>query len=256
MASVAIYSLKGGVGKSTFAVNLAFRSASASARRTLLWDIDAQGAAGFLFKQEGRGAEARKVFSRDLQPKQLARATGFMNLDLFAADTSLRRLDVQLVEADARKRLRKLLHTLDKDYDRIILDCPPGLTEVSEQVFRAVDLIVVPIAPSPLAMRAYEDVVAHIHGLDGHGPQIMPVLSMVDRRRKLHREMVAASPDLAHDSPGPASSNACPWSEAPLATFAGRHPSVQAFADLWADIETTLAQYGSAPLSFVAASAA
>jgi len=239
MSSVAIYSLKGGVGKSTFAVNLAYRSARASARRTLLWDIDAQGAAGFLIKQESRSGDAHKVFSRDLQPGQLASATEFVNLDLLAADISLRRLDVQLVDADARKRLRKLLRTLDEDYDRIILDCPPGLTEVSEQVFRAVDLIVIPVAPSPLAMRAYEDVVAHIRGLHRDGPEILPVLSMVDGRKKLHREMVAANPDW-HRIPQASVVERMSVERAPLATFAGQHPSVQAFADLWADIETRL----------------
>jgi chromosome partitioning protein len=238
MSSVAVYSLKGGVGKSTFAVNLAYRSAAASGRRTLLWDIDAQGAAGFLLKQERHGAEARKVFSRDTPPGQLAGATDYVQLDLLAADASLRQLDVQLVEEDARKRLQKLLRALQADYDRVILDCPPGLTEISEQVFRAVELIVVPVPPSPLAIRAYEDVAAHLEQR-GRGPAILPVLSMVDMRKKLHREVVAARPDW-RVIPQASVVERMSVVRAPLGAFAPRHPAAQAFAELWTDVEGRL----------------
>jgi chromosome partitioning protein len=239
MASVAIYSLKGGVGKSTFAVNLAYQSAKASGRRTLLWDIDAQGAAGFLLGQERGGGEARKMFSRDTPPGKLATATDHMQLDLLAADASLRQLDVQLVEADAQKRLRKLLRALEADYDRIILDCPPGLTEISEQVFRAVDLIVVPVPPSPLAIRAYEDVVAHLAKRHRGGPVILPVLSMVDMRKRLHREAAAANPDW-RAIPQASVVERMSVARAPLATFAAHHPANLAFASLWADVECRL----------------
>jgi cellulose biosynthesis protein BcsQ len=85
MSSVAIYSLKGGVGKSTFAVNLAHLSACTSARRTLLWDIDAQGAAGFLLKRDMQAVDARRIFSRDADPHQLASPTDYFHLEHFPA---------------------------------------------------------------------------------------------------------------------------------------------------------------------------
>src|ERR1700756_3679481 len=192
MPSVAIHSPKGGAGKTPHAVNLAHLSAASSARKTLIWDIDAQGAASFLLGHDQRTGAARKVISRDAEPAALAAHTRYLNLDLLAADASLRDLEVQLVEADARKRLRKILRGLEARYDRIVLDCPPGLTEISEQVFRAVDLIVIPVQPSQLGVRGYEEAVAHIRRNHPGGPEILPVLSMIDARRKLHREMVAA----------------------------------------------------------------
>jgi cellulose biosynthesis protein BcsQ len=239
MQSVAIYSPKGGAGKSTIAVNLAHLAAATSGRKTLLWDIDAQGAASFLVGADPRGGRAHKVISRESGPEDLVAHTAYLNLDLLAADASLRRLEVQLVEADARKRLRKILRGLAARYDRIIIDCPPGLTEISEQIFRAVDLIVVPVQPSLLGVRGYEEAAAHIRGKHRGGPEILPVISMIDGRRKLHREMVAAHPDWP-TIPQASIVEQMSVRRAPLGVFARRHPAMAAFDHLWADVEGRL----------------
>jgi cellulose biosynthesis protein BcsQ len=239
MRSVAIYSPKGGVGKSTIAVNLAYLAATDSARRTLLWDLDAQGAATFLLRPEPGGGHAHKIISRDANPEDAAADTPYFNLRVLAADTSLRRLEVQLVEADARKRVRKILRGLAAYFDRVVIDCPPGLTEISEQVFRAVDLIVIPVQPSQLGVRAYEEAVAHIRGAHRAGPEIIAALSMVDGRRKLHREMLVAHADW------PAIPNASVVEQmslrrAPLAVFAASHAAAGSFQRLWAEVEGRL----------------
>jgi chromosome partitioning protein len=239
MSSVAVYSPKGGVGKSTLAVNLAYLSATTSRRRTLLWDIDAQGAATYLLGQARQGAEAHRIFSRDADPAELALATDYPLLRLLAADTSLRRLDLQLVEAEARKRLRKILRSLDREFDRVILDCPPGVTEVSEQIFRAADLIVIPVPPSALGVRAYEEALAHIRQHHPKGPPILPVLSMVDTRRTLHRQTLAAHPDWPV-IPQASVVERMSAERRPLSAFAPRHPAARAFAAVWAQVETQL----------------
>lgn len=246
MASVAVYSPKGGVGKSTCAVNLAYSAAMTSKRRTLLWDIDAQGAAGYLLGVPRQGHDAHRIFSRDVDPVELAGSTPYPQLSLLAADTSLRRLDVQLVEEDARKRMRKLIRSLEKTFERIILDCPPGFTEISEQIFRAVDLIVIPVSPSPLGIRALEESVAHIRDKHSNGPPILPVISMVDMRRKLHREMVAAHPDWPA-IPYASAVERMSAERAPLAVFAGRHPAARAFAEVWTDVEDRLTAIEGSP---------
>lgn len=245
MSAVAVYSPKGGVGKSTCAVNLAYLSATTSKRRTLLWDIDAQGAAGYLLGAGRQREEARKIFSNDADPLDLVRATPYPQLSLLAADTSLRRLDVQLVEEDARKRIRKLIRSLERRFERIILDCPPGLTEISEQIFRAVELVVIPVTPSALGMRVFEEAVAHIRDKHRNGPPVLPLLSMVDLRRKLHRDMVQAHPEwpvIPYSSVVERMST----DRAPLAAFAPRHPAAKAFAEIWADVEGRLAASESA----------
>ncbi len=154
MATIAIYSLKGGVGKTTLAVNLAWCAATLSARRTLLWDLDPQAASSFLLSGSKAREQAQSVFSKDVEPEKLIHHTAIDRLDLIGADASLRGLDLLFHELDKKKRLQKLLTGLRKSYDRILLDCPPGLTETSDQVMRAADLSVVPVMPSPLSNRA------------------------------------------------------------------------------------------------------
>lgn len=236
---IAVYSMKGGVGKSTTAVNLAWCSAGASARRTLLWDIDAQGAASFLFNRDGGTGKAKRIFAKEVTPASMIEPTAWPRLDLLAADLSLRQLAEDLAGADKPKRLRKLLQTLGQDYDRIILDCPPGLGELSDQFFRAADLIVAPVAPTPLAMRALDQVRDHLAAHHNGKPPLLPVFSMVDKRKTLHRDTLAEHPDWIA-IPQASAVEQMAVKRAPLATFAPRSPAAKAFGALWTDVERQL----------------
>lgn len=236
---IAVYSMKGGVGKTTIAANLAYAATVQSSLKVLLWDIDAQGAASFLFGQERSGSKAKRVFSREVEPSELIAATRWPGLDLLAADLSLRNLDQTLSEADKPKRLRKLLQSLAPAYDRIILDCPPGLGEISDQLFRAVDLVVVPVPPTPLALRALELIEAHLERNHERRPKLLPVISMVDRRKTMHRDFVAAHgnwPAL----PQASVVERMTIERAPLASYAASSPAAGAFKALWVEIECNL----------------
>lgn len=239
LAAIAIYSLKGGVGKTTLAVNLAWCAATLSARRTLLWDLDPQAASTYLLGGGKGKAQAQAVFTRDVEPSKLAHTTAIERLDLIGADASLRGLDLLFHELDKKKRLAKLVAQLDKAYDRMMLDCPPGLTETSEQVMRAADLIVVPVIPSPLSERALAEVEAHLGG-KGKVP-LMPVHSMVDRRRKLHAEALERHPGWPI-VPMASVVETMAARRAPVGAFSGRSAGGRAFADLWQAIEKRLAR--------------
>lgn len=234
---VAVYSMKGGVGKSSLAVNLAHGMA-AQGRRTLLWDVDAQGAVGFLLGQEG-GLKARKIFARDGDPADAIVPTNWPDLDLITADLSLRHLESDLAE-DSPKRLKKLLERLTPDYERIVLDCPPGMGGLSEQIFRAADLLVVPLAPAPLALRTLDQVREHLEaGRGKKAPLVLPVLSMVDRRKALHREVVAAHPDWPA-IPMASMVEQMGTRQAPLAEFAPRSAPGLAVANVLGRVELAL----------------
>lgn len=241
MAVIAIYSVKGGVGKTTLSANLAWCSATVSCRRTLLWDLDHAGGAGFLLGVDPKPRKkADTVLSQERDPAKVIRSTAWPKLDLLPADESLRQLDRQLRGIGKRKRIARIAGSLSKDYERIILDCPPVMNEVSAQVMRAADLVIVPMPPSPLSARAFELVAEEVaeHG-KGH-PPMLPVLSMLDLRRNLHREAQAANPDWPVIPMASAVEQSAVRRE-PVGAFAPRSPGAQAFRQLWTAIERKLA---------------
>jgi cellulose biosynthesis protein BcsQ len=136
--SIAVFSVKGGVGKSVLAVNMAYASAVTSARRTLLWDLDAQGATTFMMRLKPRGAHSAREGIGQGALGQLIQSSEFPGLDVLAADRSLRHLEAQLLD-DKAKRLKKLLRTLDSDYDRIILVSRCGSADRSDAAIGAID---------------------------------------------------------------------------------------------------------------------
>jgi cellulose biosynthesis protein BcsQ len=240
--SVAVYSLKGGVGKTTFAVNLAWAAASLSRRTTLLWDLDAQAAATFLLGDGAHsGQDAAAVFAREIAPSRLVRPTATERLHLLPADPSLRGLDRFFYGLAKKRRLEKLLAEAGKAHERVLLDCPPGLTETSEQVLRAADLVIVPVIPSPLSRRALDEVVRFLDRRSIRRGPLLPVYNMVDRRRTIHREALDANPDWP-TVPMASAVEEMAARHQPLGAFAPRSPAAAALAELWLAIERRLAR--------------
>ncbi|KHL24694.1 chromosome partitioning protein ParA [Croceibacterium mercuriale] len=245
MAVIAIYSVKGGVGKTTLAANLAWCSATISCRRTLLWDLDPAGGAGFLLGDDtgstrsADGKGAGHIFA-DGDPDRLIRRTAWDRLDLLPADESLRDLDALFATLGKRKRLAKLTAALAGRYDRIILDCPPVLGEVAGQILRATDLLVLPLPPSPLSTRAQGTVEAAIRQRTKRSPVMLPVLSMLDRRRALHRDIAAEHPDWP-TIPLASAVEQCAVQQQPVGAFAPASAATTAFGQLWTRIERELA---------------
>lgn len=242
MASIAIYSVKGGVGKTTLAVNLAWCAASISRRKTLLWDLDAANGSGFLLGVDPKKKRsADSVFADGSDPAKLIQQTAYPGLDLLPADESIRSLDRQLDKIGKKKRLAKLVEGLAKEYDRVVFDCPPVLNELSAQVIRAVDLIIVPLPPSPLSARAFDVVVEEVRGSGKGHPPILPILSMIDLRRTLHREAREANPKWPA-IPLASAVEQCAVERKPVGAFAPRSPAARAIAQLWTAIERKLAE--------------
>ncbi|MHB8467110.1 MAG: ParA family protein [Acidimicrobiales bacterium] len=242
MRILATYNIKGGVGKTSAAVNFA-ALAAADGTRTLLWDLDPQGAATFLFriKPKVRGG-ASKLVRRKSDIWELLRGTDIEGLDVLPADFSYRNMDLVLDDAKRPvRRLASVMAPLAAEYDLVILDCPPSISLVSESVFYAADALLVPIIPTTLSLRTFDQLTRFTSRKVTRPPQIVGFFSMVDRRKRLHLEMLQDVPPT-HPSIVSAAIPAASEVErmgvhrAPVAAFAPRSVAARAYAELWREI--------------------
>ena len=247
MKALAVWSIKGGVGKTTTAVNLAALTAQAGAR-VLLWDLDPQGAATYLLRVRARvKGGARRVVRKGGDLSAAIRASDEPNLDLLPADFSYRHLDLEL---DAKKRpehrLGRKLAAVGKGYDWAILDCPPSVSLTSESVLHAVDAVLVPVVPTALSFNTLEQMRRLVASLGANAPVVLPFLSMVDRRKRLHRDAMEHLADrretgfLATSIPAASVVEQMTVLRAPVVSTAPRSPAAQAFVALWRELMSAL----------------
>jgi len=242
---LATYNIKGGVGKTSAAVNLAYLAARDGAR-TLLWDLDPQGGSTYLLrvkpKVKGGG---RKLVRGKSDIGALVKGTDFDRLDLLPADFSYRHMDLAL-DATKRptRRLARLLVPLAREYDYVFLDCPPSISLVSESVFDAADALLVPLVPATLSSRTFAQLIGVVAADGARPPQVLAFFSMVDGRKRLHREVMeglAGDPALmATAVPAASDVERMGRHRAPLAVFAPRSRASQAYESLWAETRTRL----------------
>jgi MinD-like ATPase involved in chromosome partitioning or flagellar assembly len=242
MAVIGVYSVKGGVGKTTLAVDMAWRSAVRSLHSTLLWDLDPQGGSGWMLGLPDRtGQRAASVFQREGKPSDLITQTRYPGLSVLQSDESLRSLSLTLARMGKRKRLARTAGFLAAQFPRIIIDCPPVLNEGSDQVFAASDLLIVPLPPSPLSARALPMIREEILRNHPRHPPILPVLSMYDARRKLHREVHTGFAAGWPVIPMSSAIEQTAVRRAPLGTFAAWTEVNQRMQRLWDGVEAKLA---------------
>jgi chromosome partitioning protein len=240
----ATYNVKGGVGKTSAAVNLA-RLAADGGSPTLLWDLDPQGASTYLFRVRPKVKGGGKALVRGRSDVDaLIKGTDHEGLDLLPADFSYRHMDLALDGAKKpTARLARVLEPLAGDYEYTFLDCPPSVSLVSESVFEAADVLLVPIIPATLSSRTFDQIEQL---LSEAGPRVMAFFSMVDGRKHLHREVMA---QLRAEQPGAMLETAIPAAadvermgarRRPIADFAPASRAAQAYAALWEEIRARL----------------
>lgn len=246
MPVCAFYHLKGGVGKTTTAVNIA-HLASRSIGPTLLCDLDAQASASWYFRiRPDDEFSAKRMLKGGKHIDRNIRESDYPDLFLLPADFSYRHLDLKLDQEKHRKRrLAEIIKPLAAEFELVIIDAPPNITLESENIFRATDFLFVPVIPSPLSVASYQTFKDHLDPKQLGEAHIRVFFNLVDRRRKLHREMI--------ESPPPELGRVCrtpiPYSthieqmgvkREPITAFSPSSAPAKAYRDLWEELRSLL----------------
>jgi chromosome partitioning protein len=190
MTVLALYNLKGGVGKTAAAINLAYLAA-AEEYKTLVWDLDPQGSSSFYLNVKATNKnETKKIFTEELNVEDAIQNTAFENLWIIPADISARNIDTLLNDVKhSKKRLKSLLNSL-KNYDVVILDCAPGISLLHENIFNAANWILMPNIPTTLSVNSFEMVMEYFKNNELDKSKVKCFFSMVDHRKNLHHEVM------------------------------------------------------------------
>lgn len=242
MVTIALYNLKGGVGKTASCVNFAYLAA-ADNFKTLLWDIDPQGSSSFYYKAKPKVHPGiKKLITKDAQLENAILSTDFEMLDIIPADNSTKTFDIMLDEMKGNKmRLKSILKQLDKEYDFVFIDCPPGFSNLSENIFQAADIVLMPVIPTTLSIRTYNMVKDYFKERDIDLSKMMCFFSMVDGRKNMHNDIMdELNKDkrfFQHFVPYLSDVEKMGIHKAPIMEFANSSYAANSYRDLWTEIK-------------------
>jgi chromosome partitioning protein len=198
---VAVANQKGGVGKTTTAINLG-ASLAVEQQSVLLVDVDPQGNLTSGVGRKGQASEAGSIYEALTTPEPTTDARPFIiptdldRLQLIPSDRNLTGAEIELVTLTAREeRMRALLHPLRDTYDYIFIDCPPSLGLLTLNSLIAADAVLIPLHCEYFALEGLADLVATLRrvqtalnpGLDVDGV----LLTMFDERTNLGQQVAA-----------------------------------------------------------------
>jgi cellulose biosynthesis protein BcsQ len=189
MFIASLYNLKGGVGKTASCVNFAYMAAK-DGFRTLVWDLDPQGAASYYYQATASSKSSiKKIIEHDLSLPEAIVPTQYERLNIIPSDNSSRKLDILLDSQHGTKKcFKNLLKEISGDYDFVFIDCPPGFSNVADNIFFASDAVLMPVIPTTLSVRTYEQVRGYFEDKDIDLNKMMCFFTMADIRKNMHND--------------------------------------------------------------------
>ena len=215
--------------------------------QTLQYGLDPQGASSFYFRVKSKKKPwGKRFFAAYKNLLGHIKGSDYENLDVIPAHLSFRHFDINLSNmSKSQRRLKRILKGFRKEYDLVILDCPPAITLLSENVFAASDLILVPVIPTTLSERTLDQLQQFFKDRDLPARRIVPFLSMVERRKRMHTDTM----DRLRKSNKRLLESTIPFSadiekmggfRAPVGEFTKSRPAFIAYRSLWTEIRDSL----------------
>jgi chromosome partitioning protein len=190
---IAVYNIKGGVGKTTTTVNLACMLAK-QGLSVLLWDMDPQGGSSFFFNRENQNDNTHsKLFDRYITIYEVIHSTDTYQIDVISNDS---KFSDQFMNKASRITALNFINkdlintTLDEvkdDYDVCLMDCSPGRFLLHDNIFNAADLLLVPNIPAPLSVYCNNLLVQELQAKMADKKKILSFYNMVQAGKSLHK---------------------------------------------------------------------
>lgn len=236
--------MKGGVGKTATAVNLAYCAAK-NGNFTLICDLDPQAASTFYFRiKASKNFNASKFIKGGKNIDKNIKGTDFLNLDLLPSKLSYRNFDLALdALKNSTKKLKAIFKEIEDDYDYLFLDCPPGISLISENVFNASDIILVPLIPTTLSVRSYIKLLKFFKKNKMNNSKIYPFFSMVEKRKSMHIDTInrigkKKNNFLTTQIPYRSDIEKMGIEKRPVPEYAENSPASESYFSLWEEINS------------------
>jgi len=205
LKKIALYNIKGGVGKTTTTVNLACLLAK-QGLSVLLWDLDPQGGSSYFFKQENFNDNTHdRLFDRYIPIYDVIRSTDTYQIDVISNDS---RFSDQFMNKASRitalnflneELINNTLAEVADDYDVCLIDCSPGRFQLHQNIFQAADLLLIPNIPVPLSVYCNNMLVKELQlKFQTRKTTILSFYNMVQAHKNLHKFYINNRDEIQH----------------------------------------------------------
>ncbi len=202
MKKIAVYNIKGGVGKSTTSVNLACFLAK-SGLSVLLWDLDPQGGSSYFFNRQNQNNNTHgRLFDKYITIYDVIHSTESYQIDVISNDALF---SDQFINNASRMAavnfgnhdlMKVTLAEVEDDYDVCVMDCSPGRFLLHDNIFNAADLLLVPNIPAPLSVYCNNMLMDSLSKMT-FPAKVLCFYNMVQVHKNLHKEYLDKRKDDA-----------------------------------------------------------